>query len=224
MSGPRHSIGVTFQSAGKRWRALVLAGLAAAACSAIPKDNPATGTLQPVDIPAYEVGTVFHQHDLLTGQDSFWRIVDVQDGLVHAESRSGCRYSFRDPLLPTLTWDDCSGAAGWTSGRRTFTAAEGSLWPLRVGNKARYEVSWTGNGGQTDSGTLDCSVDQAVRLTVRAGEMDAYRVVCLLRWSDVSRTRITYWAPELGQVRFTDTHSRQGTTTSTELIRVEAPV
>lgn len=189
----------------------------------MPKDKPAAATLQPVEMPSYEAGTVFHQHDLLSGEDSYWKVVDVQDGVVKAESRSGCRYSFRDPLLPTLTWDNCAGAPGWTSGRRSFNSAEGNLWPLRVGNKARYDVSWTGNGGQTDSGTLDCTVDETVHITLRTGETDAYRIVCLLRWSDVSRTRISYWAPGLGQVRFTDTHSRQGTTTSTELIRVEAP-
>lgn len=195
-----------------------------AGCSTAPSDTPARIELAAVEQPAFAAESLYHEYDVLAGEETSWRVVSVDGDLVRGLGGSGCAFSFRDAILPVLSWDNCDGSPGWTSGTRTYTSAEGSLWPLRVGNTARYELEWTGNGGETDTGSLDCEVDQTAHITTRAGEMDAYRIVCLQRWEGVSRTRVTYWVPGFGAAKVTDTHSKRGTTSNTELLRVERPI
>lgn len=186
------------------------------ACSAVPENPTARAELAPVELPSYTVGTVYKEHDLIAGKDGGWRVEAVDGDLVHAAGLRGCRFSFKDPLLPALSWEDCDGA----SGRRVYTSVEGSLWPLQVGRTATYRMSWTDSRGYDDSGTLTCSVDQTAFITTRAGELDTYRIVCRQDWADVHRTRVTWWSPELGQIKFTDTHNKNGLTRSTELLQV----
>jgi hypothetical protein len=201
--------------------ALPALALLLGACSNVPKDQPALAELAPAERPTYAAGTVYHQYDLLEGKETSWRVEAAEGEIVRGVDGEGCRFASADPILPAVSWENCGDDPNWRSGTRTYTSSQGSLWPLRVGNKASYVMSWTGNGGETDTGTLDCEVDGTARVATRAGEFDAFRVVCLQRWEGMSRTRITYWVPGFGPAKFTDTHSRRGTTRSTELLRVE---
>ena len=191
------------------------------ACNTAPNDPPASAQLPSVEQPTYTVGTTYHEWDLIDGKASAWRVVAVDEAKFTGETDTGCRFTNTDPVLPVLSWENCGDNAAWRSGTRTYTAAQGSLWPLQVGNRASYEMTWTTNDGKTDRGTLDCTVDGTAHVKVRAGEFDTYRVVCMQRWNDVSRRRVSYWAPDVGTVKFTDTHSKRGTTESWELVGID---
>lgn len=199
----------------------VLLPLALAACATPEKDAPASAQMQPAAMPTYSLGTVYHAWDMTTDKAVSAKVVAVEGDVVTFENSNGCRFAQKDPVLPVLSWENCGDNAAWRSGTRTYTAAQGSLWPLQVGNRASYETTWTTNDGKTDSGTLDCSVDGTAHIKVRAGEFDTYRVVCVQRWAGVSRRRVSYWTPDVGTVKFSDTHSKRGITDSWELVSVE---
>lgn len=192
-----------------------------AACSPIANDPPAATQLAPVAAPTYAVGTTYNVWDLIDDKAGSWKVVAVDGETFTAQTETGCRFTNRDPLLPVLSWENCGDDAGARSGTRTYTSSQGSLWPLQVGSEARYAMTWTTNDGKTDSGSLDCSVDGSAHITTRSGEHDAYRVVCIQSWNGVTRRRVTYWAPDLGPVKFTNTHSKKGTTDSWELVSID---
>lgn len=190
-------------------------------CASPPADLPAQSELAPASLPSDNVGTVYHGWDEVGHGPVTTTVTGVAGDEVSFEMASGCEFARKDPILPVLSWDNCGSDPNWRSGKRLFTSSTGSLWPLRVGNHASYELSWTGNGGQTDRGTLDCDVTGTAHIVVRAGEFDTYKVVCIQRWAGVTRNRTTYWSPEVGTVKFTDVHSKKGLTDSWELVSVD---
>lgn len=202
-------------------RAGMVFPLLAVACTPSINDPPASTQMAPAEQPKHAVGTIYHEWDLIDAKASAWRVVAVDGGTFTGETDTGCRFTNSDPVLPVLSWKNCGSDPAWRDGTRTYTALEGSLWPLRVGSRASYQMTWTGNGGETDRGTLDCTVDGTAHITVRAGEFDTYRVVCVQRWEGVTRDRITYWAPDVGAVKYSSTHSKRGTTESWELVSID---
>jgi len=100
---------------------------------------------------------------------------------------SGDRVSWRIPsgatwttvtgtMFDTSRW---SGSAGYGDGRQQFSGNYADLFPLRVGNDARYVAK--GDSSKQRSGWTrrwTCTVPSEESITVVAGTFETYRVMC----------------------------------------------
>jgi len=132
-----------------------------------------------------------------------WKLID------------GC--SFTRPaseLFATeVKWTSCSGPDGTQD-----VKLNGEVWPLQVGKTWSEDYSGTNDRGRTWSSTNKCTVESQVRVKVKAGEFDTYKVVCNDTWNK----RISYISPERGiRVYYIREHSKRGG--KYELVREELP-
>lgn len=157
--------------------------------------------LAPMPKPSLAVG------DTWRGTDDKARAITTRVIAVNGEQVSllrsdGCIQSMKAwEFGPSDQWKDCALPDG------SHTTLEGdSLWPLKVGNTAKYvgQGSYDNDRGQTEWSTLrTCKVESQVRVATAAGEYDSFKVACQDRWSD----EIWYFAPEAkGIVHFERYH------------------
>ena len=199
--------------------------LVVAACAApnIVDEQPARTELAPIEQPDWQPGMAFREVDIRTGAERTWTILAVEDGVFSAQSNDGCAWSNRvDWFPPALSWDNCGANADWSKGVRTITGESGQMWPLQVGRTASHNHSYeTLVTGAQDSGVQTCEIPATVRISVAAGEVDAYKVVCTdRRRSGSELVRTWYWAPDLGIVRFTNWSNRRGVEVDSDVSRI----
>ena len=163
-----------------------------------PKISFNTGPqLPPAAIPRYAVGEAFTYDDKRT--DTV--IAAKGDFVTWRNDRGIINRQYHDFLLPPVSWQTTTRRS-----RAIITANTGTLWPLKIGNKARFDVSRviSGNDGSSIrelSQSWQCVVEGTERLTVAAGSFDTFRIPCFRYSPNTSnwrQTRTYYYAPKIG--------------------------
>jgi len=169
-----------------------------------PRVNHRVGPkLAPAPLPRYGVGRSF------TFGDGRRETVLGAEGevLTWRKNRFSTAVAYRNFLIPPLSWETRNRRS-----RSRITAAARMLWPLRVGNDQRFELTQVieakGDarlrGGKTRiefKRSWRCVVERMERLTVPAGTFDTYRIACFrfrpggTTWR---QTRIYHYAPKIG--------------------------
>lgn len=163
-----------------------------------PKISFNTGPqLPPATVPRYAVGEAFTYDDKRTDT-----VIAAKGDLVTWRSDRGIiNRQSHDFLLPPVSWQTRTRRS-----RAKITANTGTLWPLKIGNKVRFDVSRviSGNDGSPIrelSQSWQCVVEGTERLTVAAGSFDTYKIPCFRYTANTSnwrQTRTYYYAPEIG--------------------------
>lgn len=176
------------------------------ASSCATTENPSGPELGPAPLPTYNVGTTF------TYTDGTWeKVTAISPGMVDWTDNRGATFSGS----PDFTY----GAAKWQSqtgqGTRRYLLKKGlivrkstSLWPLQKENAVSYTEmgTWQRNEEPARSYQVDwsCEVEGTERVSVMAGEFDAWRIVCI-QYSVPSssgatrmiETKTWYYSPEI---------------------------
>ena len=157
--------------------ALILAAVfsAGAALAAGSHDSPAEAGL-----PQYSRGATYVYAD-----GSWETVLDSAPGRVLWEDHRGRRYSGSpDFTRRPAFWQERDRQVRRTFSERSdlFLKSPTSLWPLRLGNQARYTETgvWTEEGGEKRSYTAQwaCEVTGRQTVTVPAGTFDAWKIEC----------------------------------------------
>lgn len=169
-----------------------------------PRVNRRVGPeLAPAPLPRYAVGRSFAFDDgrretvlRVRGELLTWR-----------KNRFSTAVAYRNFLIPSLSWESRTRKS-----RSRITAPARMLWPLRVGNDQRFEVTQIveakgdarPRGGKARSEfkhSWRCVVERTERLTVPAGTFDTYRISCFRYRPGTTiwrQTRIYHYAPRVG--------------------------
>jgi hypothetical protein len=159
--------------------------------------------LAPARLPRYRVGRFF------TFDDGRRETVLRAKGemLTWRKSRSSTAGAYRNFLFPLLSWETRTRKS-----RSRINARPRMLWPLRVGNDQRFEITQVieakGDarlkGGKTRTEikrSWRCVVERTERLAVPAGTFDTYRISCFRYRPGTAiwrQTRIYHYAPKIG--------------------------
>ena len=186
------------------------AALVIGACQAPVETKPASKDLGEADLQAFAVGSEWL--GLRNGKEHSTVLVSREGDVATFEASGGCRYTRTDNVFsPATKFTNCRG----NTGSQTITGVEGSIWPLKIGNTQSWSLTGRNTAGNTWSTTRRCEVESAERITVPAGEFDAYKVVCKDSW----RTRTWYYAPDVkSAVLFTNLHAKQNSFDKWELV------
>jgi hypothetical protein len=187
-------------SFAKTAAALLLAG-SVSACLSTGK-GPASVSLPPAPLPTYQQGDSFVYQDR-KGVSRVRRVVSVKGDRVDWVTEEDYRFTtYRNPFLPSLSWDGES-----SSGTMTSPLIPDQLWPLEYKNYA--EIRPTYRKLEKDNGKTSeyeehwrCKVNKPRNTTVPAGTFKTYKVLCR-RYDPndrkkVTRTHIWYYAPAVG--------------------------
>lgn len=145
--------------------------------------------LSPAEFPVVRVGDK-KVWRLKNGKESTSEVTGVDDESISGRRGDGCTWKAVSAFGPSLEWSGCGGSAG----KQTIKEREGNLFPLQVGNTARWKFRGKNNKGYSWSGTRKCNVNGTANVTVPAGTFDTYHIVCTEQWS----RREWHYSPELG--------------------------
>jgi len=168
--------------------------------------------LPPAEMPpATTVGTEYQW--IKNGERHDSKILAVSDGVLSGESSDGCKWKTTDwQFTPTLAWEECDGYTG----SRTLKKSKGSPWPMQVGNKWSHSYSSVTSKGTGYSWKYRCNVRNTERVSVPAGEFDAFKIVCKDKWN----VRTEWFAPEYaGGSTVRIKYERDSGTTDYELVK-----
>ena len=131
------------------------------------------------------------------------------------KNSTGCSYTrpTGEIFASSVKWSFCGGSDGTQD-----IKVEGVIWPLEVGRKWSEEISGLSDRGRSWSKTNTCTVEAQVRVKVKVGEFDTYKVVCKDTWN--TRTKYVSPVPSV-TVYYVREHSSRGGTY--ELVRQEFP-
>ena len=124
------------------------------------------------------------------GKEFTYEVTSVDSESTSGLSSDGCSWTTVIGYGPTLEWSGCGGSAG----TQTIKKQEGDLFPLQVGNTARWKFKGKNDRGNSWSGTRKCNVKGTANVTVPAGNFDTYHIACTEDWS----RREWHYSPELG--------------------------
>jgi len=125
-------------------------------------------------LPEYHVGETF-----IFSNKRVEHIKHIDDELITLSSRKGHQYvRHHNIVLPIIQWQLAN-----KSGSRIFYGNADKLWPLQVGNSARFRVLTTirDNEKQRERQRVKlwrCHVAALENIRVIAGEFSSYRIVC----------------------------------------------
>ncbi len=162
--------------------------------------------ISPAPLPTYKVGTTF------TYSDGTWeKVTAIAPGTVTWTDNRGATFS----RSPDFTY----GAAKWQSrtgqGTRRYQFKKGlvvrkrtSLWPLQKENAVSYTEIGTRQRNEEPARSYQvewsCEVEGTERVSVMAGEFDAWRIVCIQSSVPSSsgafrliETKTWYYSPEI---------------------------
>ncbi len=125
---------------------------------------------------------------------------------IRVDEGDGCRWRADDWFTPATAWQNCGTSRNWRTAQATVRQ-EGQLWPLAVGNTARFERRAVSATGRVSTRTRTCRVIDSVGVvTMNNGVVPSFKVRC----QDGRRTRTTWWSDEWGPVAFDErTRGRQ---------------
>ncbi len=144
--------------------------------SAIAADSKPTA-LAPMPKPTPQIGSTRHWKDS-RGKKYSETITGVDETTANYETSYGCTATrtHHEFLAQYLKWKNCGRRR--SNGRGSITNLEGGIWPLKVGNKWKYDYEGSTESGRSWSGQTSCEVKGQVRVNVPAGGFDTYRVAC----------------------------------------------
>ncbi len=128
----------------------------------------------PAPLPNYEEGETF-----IFSNKRVEHVEKIEGDLITFSSRKGRHYTrHRNIVLPIIQWQ----LAG-KRGQRTLHGDVDELWPLRVGNHARFRVLTRVHDNKKQHETRrvelwSCRVPAQENIQVLAGEFASYRIVC----------------------------------------------
>lgn len=157
------------------------------------KTEPVSAEMPAYPIKPNAVGYTRNTRDI-KGKSYTSTLVSVDGELYNFESDDGSSWTnYANPLLPSPKW---SGEE-WGTGTQSMENVKGSLFPLEVGNKMAFNV--VGESTKYPDGWNDrrtCEVTAQARVTIEAGDFDAFKVICNDEW----RKRTWYFAPEVNDI------------------------
>ncbi|MEM6421159.1 MAG: hypothetical protein AAF698_01125 [Pseudomonadota bacterium] len=125
---------------------------------------------------------------------------------IHLSDADGCEATrLMDWFSPSVAWSGCGNSDNWHTASAKV-GVRGSLYPLRVGGRGRYERWATAHTGKTSFRTTDCVVSDAVTLDLGRRRADAFEVRC----DDGRIERITWFAPNEGPIAYREAHHSRG--------------
>ncbi len=149
-----------------------------------------------VQLPEYSVGESFIYDDgrtetviETTNQTVTWR-----------DDRGIIRTKYRNFLLPDISWQNNARRS-----RSSTTADPGLLWPLAVGNDARFDYKQTvedndGSSRKDYSQSWQCQVEGTETIDAPIGTFQAFKIPCYrytFGTSNFRQRRTFYYAPEI---------------------------
>jgi hypothetical protein len=189
--------------------ALAVAGIIVSGCQATAiKTQPVSKELAVHPVSAQPVGYKRSTKDM-DGTVRTVEVVSVENDLYQYKSTDGYEWTnLTNPMLPSPTFS----GEDWGTGTQKMTNVKGAMFPLQVGNKMSFTV--VGKSDKWPDGWNEvrkCEVESQERVTVVAGDFDAYKVVC----KSEKRTRVYFFAPELNDiVWYRNTHKTDSSKTN----------
>jgi len=163
--------------------------------------------MPPENLPDYTVGESFTFDDGRTDT-----VIDVRGDVVTWRDHLGIiRVKYRNFTIPDISWQNRTRRS--TS---QTTATPDMLWPLAVGNDARFEFQQTveandGSSKREYTQSWECAVAGTESLDVPAGTFNVFKIPCYRYTQGTSnwrQTRTFYYAPAVKHyVMRTDTYS-----------------
>lgn len=117
----------------------------------------------------------------------------IDANVLERSMSSGCllTLSADNFLSPPLSRTNCAPGPWGTTTHTNFKKV-GELWPLKVGNKVRYDYTSTNTEGKSNSGAYrDCEVVDTVSVKAAGKDYATYKTVC----KEHSGTVTFYYAP-----------------------------
>lgn len=191
-------------------------------CASRPllEEKPLTQPLPTIDKPDWSVGYRQFSLDNQTGEENSWEIISIDNNdRVTARSSNGCEWTVPGEWFAGVErWENCGGS----NGSRKLLKSEGSLWPLKVGNRSSYSYQMElDNQNDSQYERVSCEVVSEGMVSVALGDMGVYRVECARtnEWS--TETRTWYWSPEAGEVKFIRYDNKKGIRRDVDVLRSE---
>ena len=156
--------------------ALIFLMIALGGCAQVQlsDDSVDSNRLMIADLPSYFPGEFFVYDSGLS-----MIVTDNSNGTISWKYGNGAVSSgYRNFLVPQLSWEGDS-----SKGTRVTEASQDLLWPLIIGNSAQLVTTQTSvdkaNGFTEETKRKwECSVSGTEKVSVPAGNFDAYRIVC----------------------------------------------
>lgn len=193
--------------------------LSSCATAPLLEERELSQSLPLVEQPNWVIGYQQVSIDNQTGYENSWEILSIDDdGRVTARSSNGCEWTVSSEWFSGVErWKNCGGP----DGVRKLLKSEGTLWPLKVGNKSTYSYQMEPENGDAQFERMKCNVASEARVTVLQGDMDVFRVECVRtnQWS--VETRTWYWSPELGEVKYIRHDNKKGLRRDVDVLRSE---
>lgn len=182
------------QRAINKVAALAVAGAILGGCQATSiKTQPVSKELAAHPVSAQPVGYKRTTKDI-DGTVRTAEVVSFENELYQYETTDGYKWTnYSNPMLPSPTFS----GEDWGTGTQKMTNVKGSMFPLQVGNKMSFTV--VGQSDKWPDGWNDprrCKVESQERVTVIAGDFDAFKIVCTSK----NRTRVYFFAPDVNDI------------------------
>ncbi|MEM7563127.1 MAG: hypothetical protein AAF353_08780 [Pseudomonadota bacterium] len=136
------------------------------------------------------IGWEWHYIDQ-DGKPGLMRKTAATENTASYQRSDGCEWTRQTRgFAPATVWSDCP-----SSGQASVEFLDGQIWPLRIGNRFRYQMH--GKSSMLSfkwSSKRSCEVIYAVRIKTVSGEYDTFRLECQERWG----TRSWWLSPKVG--------------------------
>ncbi len=150
------------------------------------------------------------------GKPGFMRKVDGDDLEATYTRTDGCRWTrSTSGFAPAISWSGCP-----SSGTSSVELVKGKIWPLDTGQTFQYRIR--GNSSllpKAWSSSRSCEVTGQVRIEIRSGIHDTFKVVCKERWG----TRTWWLSPEVGTAVAYRQTTKRGKIILQEMDRIVSP-
>ena len=176
-----------------------------------PLDN-----LEPIAGPDQRnIGWQWHFIDQ-DGKPGHMTKVAGDDDIASYERTDGCKWTrATSGFAPATKWSNCP-----SSGTSSVKITGGALWPLKVGNRIEYTVKGSSSLiGRAWTTKRTCEVVGAVKIEIRSGVYDTFKVFCKERWG----TRTWWLAPSVGTAVAYQQTTRRGGYVLQEMDRIVSP-
>ena len=155
------------------------------------REGTVKAELPPAEPPSFSFGDRVVWMDRDRGEMTVV-VTRVKGGVVTWLNDKGCSWAnyIASFQAPSPRWRNCRAGSGTHKVKRR---GRSRLYPLEVGNTAKWSAQGKNKKGNTWSSTRSCEVRGTANVTVPAGSFDTYHVVCTDKWNRYQ----WYYSPEL---------------------------
>lgn len=197
--------------------------LSGCATTTTVQENPATAQLEPMEKPEL-IARRFHQIDKKKDEERYYDHLNIKaDGTYTGRTSDGCSWEGQGDLVaPAVSWTGC-GSGEWASGENRNLVKKGEIWPLSTGKTVSYQFTqFNARGDNKGSRTRKCNVVGQFNIAVAYGNVDTYKVQCVMRNGNWSQTQVWYFSPKANsEVKYVNSNSSDGIRRDHELTRTE---